>query len=216
MQNYLYMKSLFITIILIAVAVLSWLVIGIEFFLLFIILISLFVLFILSIIHVFKKISKKYYIVLLITLVICLTGIGVALLRPYNKAILDSENISENLQYAYQMDQSDRKQVKSFIPYLSKLQERDALRMNQVADYYEDGLIVKPLDKFYSAFIYHHSNDKKDYKIASSLSSDAAKDKSLKENYQVQWLRKASYDRWMLSIGKPEIYNTQNKLSISF
>ena len=48
------------------------------------------------------------------------------------------------------------------------------------------------------------------------MATEAAKHEELKENYVVQWLEKAAYDRYMKSIGKPEKYNTQDKFSIDF
>ncbi|KEO71989.1 hypothetical protein EL17_20980 [Anditalea andensis] len=61
-----------------------------------------------------------------------------------------------------------------------------------------------------------HSPDHKHYKIASKLAAEAASVENLRDHYQVQWLKKASYDRYRISIGKSGIYNTQDKISISF
>src|SRR5690606_20784977 len=105
-------------------------------------------------------------------------------------------------------------QLRSYIKVLSEIKERDRERLAQVNRFYEKNEIIEPIDKFYAAFVYHHSDKSMDYKIASHLARDAARGKGLKDNYQVQWLAKASYDRYMLSIGKEEKYNTQNKLSI--
>ena len=129
-------------------------------------------------------------------------------------AIIKSDDVSKNLEYAYQTDQNDRKRLKSFIGFFSKLKERDSIRLKQTKEIYNQEMLSKPIDKFHAAFVYHHSDNSKDYKIASELAEEAANSKKLKDVYTVQWLRKASYDRYMISIGKPEKYNTQNNFSI--
>jgi len=162
----------------------------------------------------FLKINKKFYKIPIITIGICLIGILVSLIRPYEEAILPAGSMNDKLEYAYHTDQNDRKQLKSFVEYFSKLKERDAIRLNEVNRILSEQQDLKPIEKFYAAFIYHHSDNSKDYETASKLAEAAAKEADLKDDYQVQWLRKASYDRWMLSIGKPEKYNTQNKMSL--
>jgi len=208
------MKNIIGALLLIAVAVLSWFVISFEFILLMVILLCFIFLMILGFIRIFKKIPMSYFKVITIAIGICLIGVLIGLFRPYGHATMYSDSMSENLRYAYSTDQSDRKELKSYISYFSKLKERDSLRLEQVGRYYEEGLLMNPLDQFHAAFIYHHSHDKNHYKIASALAAEAAQEEQLKDHYQVQWLRKASYDRYMVSIGKPEIYDTQNKISI--
>ncbi|MDR5589925.1 hypothetical protein [Christiangramia sp. SM2212] len=129
---------------------------------------------------------------------------------------METDNVSRNLEYAYNTDQNDRKEIKSFIDYFSKLEERDSIRLRQIKNYYHQGKISNPKDKFHAAFIFHHSDNSKDYKIASELAEEAANSDKLKNEYTVQWLKKASYDRYMVSIGKPEKYGTQNNFSIDF
>ena len=51
------------------------------------------------------------------------------------------------------------------------------------------------------------------YRQAHSLAKEAASEPSLADNFQVQWLTKATYDRWMLSIGKEQKYDTQGRVS---
>lgn len=127
---------------------------------------------------------------------------------------MTSGSIDEKLQYAYKTDQSDRKQLRSFIGLFSKLEERDDQRLTQVKQLSHNRSLLKPIDKFYAAFIYHHSENSTDYEVASKLSAQAAESEQLQDHYQVQWLKKAAYDRYMVSIGKPEKYNTQNSFSV--
>ncbi|GHA32873.1 hypothetical protein GCM10007103_12900 [Salinimicrobium marinum] len=127
---------------------------------------------------------------------------------------MTSGSLGKKLQYAYETDQNDRKQLRSFIGLFSKLNERDDKRLTQVKELSQDRKLLKPMDKFYAAFIYHHSDNSTDYETASKLSAQAAESEKLQDHYQVQWLKKAAYDRYMVSLGKPEKYNTQNSFGI--
>ncbi|WP_079721025.1 hypothetical protein [Salegentibacter holothuriorum] len=148
-------------------------------------------------------------------LLICISGIMISLIRPYDKAIITKGTISEKLKYAYESDQKDRRQLRSFLGYFSDLEDRDFKRLNQIKTIRKSNNLKKPRDKFYAAFIYHHGDTSIDYKIASKLAAEAAQDEFLKDDFEVQWLRKATYDRYLLSVGKQEKYNTQNRWSFN-
>ncbi|WP_143155991.1 hypothetical protein [Cyclobacterium lianum] len=145
---------------------------------------------------------------------ICFIGVLASLFRPYEDATLPLGTESEQLENTYVTDQGDRKYLKSYIPFLSRLEDRDQSRLNQVKGIYERNKNLEPIEKFYAAFIFHHSDNSKDYETASKLASEAAKAAHLQKQNLVQWLKKAAYDRWMVSMGKPEKYNTQNKFSV--
>ena len=203
---------LFITLAVIA-GILSYQIAWFHLLLLFLMALLLIFLAIVTIIRFFRKTNKNLFTIPALLLCVCATGIIISLFKPYGNAIIHSKNVSKELEFAYQTDQKDRKTLKSYLDF-SELNRRDELRLEQVKDLYRKGAISKSMDKFHAAFVFHHSDNSKDYEVASKLASEAAKDPNLKENYQVQWLAKAAYDRWMLSIGKPEKYNTQNKFSI--
>ncbi len=194
-------------------AILSYQIQSFEFILIAIILLSLIFLILAGIRNYFKRIRSVYLKVPVIIIGIGILGVVVSLFRPYENAVLDTGTVSDKLEYAYVTDQSDRKQLRSYFPVLSELDQRDQKRMDQVIELQKQKKIVEPLDKFYAAFIYHHSDNSDDYKTASKLAAAAAKAPVLKDHYQVQWLARASYDRYMISIGKEERYNTQNKFS---
>lgn len=201
---------------LLVIAILSYLISSFEFLLIAIIALTFIFLVFAGLIHLLKKLNAKYFKIPSLILVICIFGIGVSLFRPYEKAVTETGTLSEKLKYAYETDQKDRKQLRSFLTYFSDLENRDDIRLAQVKELRREDTIKKALDKFYAGFIYHHSDNSSDYKIASKLASEAAESASLKDNYQVQWLRKATYDRYLLSKGKQEKYNTQNSFSIDF
>ena len=201
---------------LLVIAIIAYLISSFEFLLIAIIALTFIFLILAGITSIFKKLNAKYFKIPSLILVICIFGIGVSLFRPYEKAVTETGTLSEKLKYAYETDQKDRKQLRSFLTYFSDLEQRDDKRLAQVKKIQKEDTIEKALDKFYAAFIYHHSDNSGDYKIASKLAAEASKSESLKDNYQVQWLRKATYDRYLLSIGKQEKYNTQNNFSIDF
>lgn len=58
----------------------------------------------------------------------------------------------KKLKYAYKIDQNHRKQPQSFAPYFGDLVQRDDKRLRLVTAINEDS-IIKPIDKFYAAFI---------------------------------------------------------------
>ena len=205
-------KKIALLSLLLIVAFLSCFIDSFGFILLALMVLSVIFLVLAGILRIFKKIKVRYIKIPLITISLCLVGILVSLIRPFDDPVLHSGSVSEKLEYAYETDQGDRMKLRSYL--LGDLQERDEKRLEQVKKIYGQKRTLKPLDKFHAAFIFHHSDDSKDYAIASILATAAAKDMSQQDNYQVQWLRKAAYDRWMLSIGKAEKYNTQNKFSI--
>lgn len=201
---------------LIIVSVLSYTIDWIHYVLILIFALTIIFLAIAALIAIFKDLKKSAFSTSILILLLCIFGITTSLFRPYEPAVIQSENISKNLKYAYKTDQGDRKDLRSFVPFFSKLEERDSIRLNQVKELYTQDKISEPLDRFHAAFIFHHSNNSNDYRIASQLAAEAASSATLKDKYMVQWLKKASFDRYLLSIGKPEKYGTQNKLSIDF
>lgn len=208
------MRKILLFVLLIITVLFSYLVSWSEWLLLAILFLTLVFLIILGSIRIFRKPKKIFFQSAILVIGISLIGIFTALFRPYEPALLQSGTISEQLEYAYKTDQNDRKQLKSFIPIFSELKQRDVLRLEKVKQINAEGELTKSKNKFYAAFVYHHSDNSTDYKTASKLAAAAAKDEELQNDYQVQWLRKAAYDRWMVSQGKPEKYNTQNKFSI--
>ncbi|SDR71986.1 hypothetical protein [Christiangramia echinicola] len=207
-------KTILIFSSIIITAILSYQITWINYFLILIVFLNIAFLIIVGLISIFKKLRNRIFKIPVLIICLCIVGILASLFHPYEKAIINSNNLSDNLEYAYKTDQKDRKELKSFIGYFSKLEERDSIRLKQIRKIYKQDKLSKPIDKFHAAFVFHHSDNSKDYKIASELAEDAANSEILKNNYTVQWLKKASYDRYMVSIGQPEKYNTQNNLSI--
>lgn len=147
---------------------------------------------------------------------VCAMGVLIGLLRPLAPAVLGAGDVSEQLAYAYKTDQADRMTIGAYTGlYENSLAMRDSIRLAQVSQLYHDNQISLPKDKFYAAFVFHHSRKSELFEIAQKLAGEAAAVSELKDDYVVQWLAKATYDRWMVSLGKPEKYGTQDKFSIS-
>lgn len=178
---------------------------------------NLAVLMVIGIVKMFKRnLSHRWLKIPFLIIMICSIGIAIGLLRPLEPATISSNDVSKTLAYAYETDQGDRKNLQFYLGiFKDKMKLRDSMRLEQVKKLYEGNQIYKPLDKFHAAFILHHSRESELYEIAHELASKAASADALKNVYQVQWLVKATFDRWMLSIGKPQKYNTQGKVGFS-
>ncbi len=192
--------------------ILSFRVESFEFLLIAIILLICVILILAGIISIFKPVNPKFFRTPLAIIGICLVGIIASLFRPYDAAVIEMGNRSEKLQYAYETDQNDRMQLRSYL--LGDLEDRDKKRLSQIKQIHKQEKKLEPIDKFHAAFVYHHSDNSEDYETASQLATAAAETPELQDHYQVQWLRKAAYDRWMVSMGKPEKYGTQDQFSI--
>ncbi|SFU20093.1 hypothetical protein SAMN04489724_0234 [Algoriphagus locisalis] len=163
-----------------------------------------------------KRIQGKWFHVPLALLSIIVVGLITGFLAPLEEPLTTTGNVSEDLEYAHRMDQADRMNLKFFIPaFRSQMKGRDSVRLNQVLDYSRAGKIAKGRDKYYAAFVLHHNPEKDSllYRKAHELAQAAASETDLTDDFQVQWLSKATYDRWMLSIGKEQEHDTQGGVS---
>lgn len=74
---------------------------------------------------------------------------------------------------------------------------------------YETGeLKLNNQDKFYLAMIFHHGQKTSDFKIAYQLASEVLDSKEEIKN--APWLKKATYDRLLISQGHSQKYGTQH------
>ncbi len=210
-------KYLIPFIILVAVSILAYMYNLMTFVLLASIAISLVVLLLAVVVGFFNKnMNPGWKRVPLTVIVIGIVAVAVGLFRPLEPAVISSGSVSERLAYAYQKDQSDRMTLKPYIGFLDdNLAARDNIRIEQAKQFYQDNQISQPLDKSHAAFIFHHSKTVDLFEVAHKLASEAAAVSELKNDYVVQWLAKASYDRWMLALGKPQKFGTQDKFSLS-
>ena len=113
------------------------------------------------------------------------------------------QNLSERLNYLVKTDQKDRSSL-----YFIFNPNRDRLRINYVYHMIESKKSLNAEDKYNAAIILQHGNSAKDFQTAFKLSK-AAYDEGLQK---AEWLSKATYDRWQISKGKPQKYNTQTNI----
>lgn len=214
------MRKLFLPLTLVAltlVGVLSYQFKPISFLLLAVMALGITALLILGILKAFQSSLNPKWLKLTLTITgICAAGILVGFMRPLEPAVIHSGDASSQLAYAYETDQTDRMTLKTYLGlFEDTMAKRDSLRLEQAISLYADQQISQPMDKFHAAFIFHHSKKPSNFEIAHTLASEAAAVSELQHHYVAQWLAKATYDRWMVSLGKPQKYGTQDKLSIS-
>ena len=83
----------------------------------------------------------------------------------------------------------------------------DSLRRVQVDSVVALGELLSANDYYHAAMIYQHGGDSLFYSKAYEMSSKAVElDSTHKE---AKWLSAASWDRYLISIGKPQWYGTQ-------
>lgn len=210
-------KYLIPLIVLVPVGMLAYMYNLVSFLLLAIVVLSLAMLMVAGLVKIFRnKLNPNWVRVPLTIVAICVAGVLIGLFRPLEPAIVTTSNVSDQLAYAYKTDQADRMTVKAYVGlFKDSMATRDSIRLEQVNQLYKNNQISEPLDKFYAAFVFHHSKKSAFYEIAQQLAGEAADVHELKNDYVVQWLAKATYDRWMVSLGKPQKYGTQEKFSVS-
>jgi hypothetical protein len=122
-------------------------------------------------------------------------------------------SVSKELAYIHNTDQGDRFTLRWLRP------ERDAVRLSRVLEFHEQGLIAGPVDQLNAAMVLQHGGDSAHYRLAHELAK-AALDGWVAtprwSKHEAEWLMKATYDRWMLSIGKPQVHGTQKEFSLGF
>ena len=108
------------------------------------------------------------------------------------------------LKKMYEEDQSSRKMEK--IEW-DKLVKQDSTRRVEVLEMIKQNKLSTQNDYFHAAMIFQHGKDSTSYKLAYEYSKKASVMDTT--NSLFRWLSAASYDRYLISIGKPQIYGTQ-------
>lgn len=86
----------------------------------------------------------------------------------------------------------------------SKWPGEDAARRQRVRELLDFGALQSGADFYYAAFIFQHGNEPDDYLLAHTLSMAA-----LARGYDAAWISAATLDRYLQSIGTPQIFGTQ-------
>jgi hypothetical protein len=121
----------------------------------------------------------------------------------------DSMRPSAQLAYMHRVDQGDRFTLR----FLNTA--RDDQRLARTRKLLEAGQVSSPEDQLNAAMVFQHGDDSSDYRTAYELASAACStgvDSKAWPKQLADWLRRAAYDRWMLSIGQEQKYGTQRTI----
>ena len=118
--------------------------------------------------------------------------------------------MNQKLRKLYEQDQQDREKLsdRPNEKECDRLGKRDALRRKEALRLINLEGLHDGWDYYHVAMLWHHGTNTKHYNLAHTYANKALK----LGNHQAEWLTKASYDRWQLSIGKPQKYATQFKI----
>ena len=95
--------------------------------------------------------------------------------------------------------------VKDDKAFLERWQSEDAARLSRTAKMLQTGAIKSGIDYYRAAFIFQHGQNADEYLKAHHLAVI-----SLSLGYKdAKWISAATLDRYLQSIGKPQIYGTQ-------
>lgn len=121
------------------------------------------------------------------------------------KDIVKEKNIvKDNIQLKeiYKQDQNERK---SDNIDFGDLYVKDSLRRIRVQQLLDEGKVITGKDYARAAMVYQHGKDSTDFGKAVKFMKIAIE----KDSTISKWLYAAATDRYLLSIGKPQIYGTQ-------
>ena len=125
----------------------------------------------------------------------------IALLAPSTQPADNSE-----LRDMFEQDQAARS-GDSFQKDAEQIHAFDAMRRLRVLRLLDDGAAQTPHDFFHAAMVLQHGDSPLDYKLSNELCKRAV---AMDPNFKAaKWLSAASWDRYLHSIGKPQIYGTQ-------
>lgn len=143
-----------------------------------------------------------------ITGLVAMTGlVGSAV--SASPAVLNNEqgaNVSKELRYMLEHDQRDRMSGRfAFMPW------RDAQRLRRTREIITGGTYELDADsKYAAAMILQHGDQASDYETAYYLASESY----AAGRADSQRLAEAAYDRWQVSLGKPQRYGTQSTVRL--
>jgi hypothetical protein len=114
---------------------------------------------------------------------------------------------TDNLQLEelFDEDQKDRERVYDTPEAVFQLKERDRDRRKRVTTMMELGEVKTKKDLYHAAVIFQHGEVPEDFLTSHRLATVA----SILGHRTARWLLAASLDRYLMSIGQPQIYSTQ-------
>jgi hypothetical protein len=114
--------------------------------------------------------------------------------------------VNAELARLYQEDQADRAGDLETSDWRA-VEKRDAERRKRVLEIAEQGRVKEAADYIHAAMVFQHGATPDDYDRANRW---AAKAVELDPDYPgARWLAAASKDRYLMNLGKPQLYGTQ-------
>ncbi len=124
--------------------------------------------------------------------------------KPEVKKQVDVNIDNEELFSIFFNDQEDRQVNEIDWGYVNK---RDSLRRSRVQELLDSNKVITSRDFKNAAMVFQHGKDSIAYRKAANLMK-----KSIElDSTMNKWLFAAATDRYLLSIGEPQIYGTQYK-----
>ena len=137
-----------------------------------------------------------------------------ALLFGCAPSALGQQTVTDNQEMAviFEADQAIRS---SFSPanandqdFIRRMIAEDEARRSRTAQLLEEGALSTANDFYRAAFIYQHGGDPSSYLVAHALAVAA----TARGHEKAGWISAASLDRYLQSIGQPQIYGTQTTI----
>jgi hypothetical protein len=120
---------------------------------------------------------------------------------------LDPHN--EHLQSIVRADQADRLGQPTAEQW-EGVARRDAERRSQVHEELRGGRVRSAYDFFNAALVMQHGSELEEIRLAHALATvSASMDSTSPQARQALWLKAASWDRMMRTLGRPQWYGTQ-------
>jgi hypothetical protein len=118
---------------------------------------------------------------------------------------MPTETDNLRLEELYKADQKDRERIYSSPEAVVGLRQRDAKRRELVTEMMAQAQVNTPKDLYHAGVIFLHGLAPRDFLTAHRLSSMSA----ISGHRPSRWLTAASLDRFLMSVGLPQLYATQ-------
>jgi hypothetical protein len=96
------------------------------------------------------------------------------------------------------------KGVKDDKIFMQRWKREDLERLRRTKELLESNKLQAGIDFYHAAFVFQHSSEPEDYLKAHHLAVIA-----ISKGYDARWISAATLDRYLLSVGKQQIYGTQ-------
>jgi hypothetical protein len=125
---------------------------------------------------------------------------------PKRSYVIDEPYVAPNAAMAdiYKTDQAVRQSMESFTANAAQIEKDDEGRREQVRALLEKGELRAGEDFRLAALVFQHGREPRDYLFAHTLALVAL----AKGDRSASWIASASLDRYLHSIGRPQIFGT--------